>query len=705
MATQPSAASLRTRSWYHAPPRAAFATVLIAACLFAASAADADDVERSLDPRTTHDQDGSNGSPRARRLTNWGAQLPELQDSPINGILETPGEPATWPPPGTAVTIEGELYIISNPDTTDARFESVFFLNSADGTSRVLKFEYPLDALTSGMRIRVSGTLSVTNATVYVQTLLVTQGSIPKDYKDSNGVLQVTSITFIANVCGMPFQDTIDKVQKWWLNDYGGSAVSHNKVTLEDYYGRCSHGRAAFTSAKNIIVGPVDVPCSGVAPRFNLAWDIRTRCGLSEVYGIAQFLEDYATSIGIDYKAYVRRVIMMPWASMCQWAGLGSVGCGTECYTWMNGPYAMSADTVFHELGHNFGLQHATTPGNEYGDCSGPMGACGGVRCLVAPYNYQLGWADAIATLDAGSLLVGSTRTFALPATQATPVNFVTVRATWASPTSDTYFISFRGKVGLDALGLRDEYVGTVSVHKFNGAQGSNSGEKSVLYASLRVGKSFLQPMLPNVKVTFLSMASGGPGGTQLANVAVCRFAVTDVECDDGGRDLGGVGLMPPPSPPLSRPPLSPLPRLPLPPPTPPSPPSPPPPPPSPPPKPNIPTGYTQFNLPPHPPTTRASPPPPPPKEYCPQVTVTCGDGFCDAWGGENCRSCPQDCKYGLLGPKPYCCGDSSTGCGDDRCNRRGLGQGVAPVVCRPRCPWVASPDVWWDYEREDYLI
>jgi hypothetical protein len=38
----------------------------------------------------------------------------------------------------------------------------------------------------------------------------------------------------------------------------------------------------------------------------------------------------------------------------------------------------------------------------EYGDCSGPLGACGGVRCLIAPHNYMLGWADSIAALDAG---------------------------------------------------------------------------------------------------------------------------------------------------------------------------------------------------------------------------------------------------------------------------------------------------------------
>ena len=35
--------------------------------------------------------------------------------------------------------------------------------------------------------------------------------------------------------------------------------------------------------------------------------------------------------------------------------------------------YALRLDTLFHELGHNSGLLHSTTPGNEYGDCSCAM--------------------------------------------------------------------------------------------------------------------------------------------------------------------------------------------------------------------------------------------------------------------------------------------------------------------------------------------
>jgi hypothetical protein len=45
--------------------------------------------------------------------------------------------------------------------------------------------------------------------------------------------------------------------------------------------------------------------------------------------------------------------------------------------------------TPFHELGHNLGLQHASTVGNDYGDGSSTMGGCCGDRCFNAP-NVRL---------------------------------------------------------------------------------------------------------------------------------------------------------------------------------------------------------------------------------------------------------------------------------------------------------------------------
>ena len=45
-----------------------------------------------------------------------------------------------------------------------------------------------------------------------------------------------------------------------------------------------------------------------------------------------------------------RRIILLPSMPACNWAGLGSVGCGTYCVTWVNGYYAQELDVLFHEL-------------------------------------------------------------------------------------------------------------------------------------------------------------------------------------------------------------------------------------------------------------------------------------------------------------------------------------------------------------------
>ena len=67
----------------------------------------------------------------------------------------------------------------------------------------------------------------------------------------------------------------------------------------------------------------------------------------------------------------------------------------------------MQLDVTFHELGHNFGLQHSTTPGNEYGDCSCAMGACASLRCFNAVQSWILGW----STTTPGGVLNSSVLT------------------------------------------------------------------------------------------------------------------------------------------------------------------------------------------------------------------------------------------------------------------------------------------------------
>jgi hypothetical protein len=62
----------------------------------------------------------------------------------------------------------------------------------------------------------------------------------------------------------------------------------------------------------------------------------------------------------------------------------------------------------------------------------------------------------------------------------------------------------------------------------------------------------------------------------------------------------------------------------------------------------------------------------------CQTVAGLCGNGVCDAYAGEDCRSCPVDCRGRQTGPlnKQFCCGDDDGAkpapCASSACNARG---------------------------------
>jgi len=75
--------------------------------------------------------------------------------------------------------------------------------------------------------------------------------------------------------------------------------------------------------------------------------------------------------------------------------------------------------------------------------------------------------------------------------------------------------------------------------------------------------------------------------------------------------------------------------------------------------------------------------------EGCDPNGPSCGNGICEPFDGEDCVSCPADCRGKQDGPsyKKYCCGDGDgykpVGCDDDRCNSYGY---VCIGDCQPDC-------------------
>jgi hypothetical protein len=103
-----------------------------------------------------------------------------------------------------------------------------------------------------------------------------------------------------------------------------------------------------------------------------------------------------AQNAGVDLSGYDNIIMVFPYNGICGWSGLGEL---MGANSWINGAVNFTNHPITHELGHNYGLMHASTEdctgtGNqrvmisstctvsEYGDFYDPMGN-------LAFYNFN----------------------------------------------------------------------------------------------------------------------------------------------------------------------------------------------------------------------------------------------------------------------------------------------------------------------------
>lgn len=631
------------------------------------------------------------------------ASLQEFQGELISIHVHTDD---TFPPPAPVANAPPSIPAFP-PSPPGAATQEDTYLLAVDEDRILLTWPYPFNPpsdLKSGLIVLVVGIFNTNNNSITVYDLQVLQGSDNKEYVPPGTQLRITSITFIVNICGLSAPN-INTIKSLWTNDY---AASNSAKTLQNYHSQCSYNKTTFLPGDNIVVGPITIPCNGTTS-FGAYW-YADRCGNNEIWGWASAAENWvATNMpNLNMSYYKRRIIAMPFMAACGWAGLGSVGCGSTCYTWLQGPYALQLETVFHELGHNLGLQHSSTPGQEYGDCYCAMGGCQGQRCYNAPQQWRLGWSVPYASLNQSTVPVGAWRAYPIPAMQNSPgsgllgntappsdANHLRITPNWQATGSTqlTVYVSFRRRINGD-WGLASDGANMVHIHTYNGDQAFSS-EMPMLRMLLAAGSEYVDASGPSkLKVRFDTILNN------MAVVRVCRFISQPSECDVNGPILNtsvcGDGLCgdgeninncpkdctssprspppPSPSPPnASPPPLPPPPSIKQSPPPPLRSPSPPPltspsPPPrlfSPPParSPSPPPPFFRppplKSPPPVAPSPRPSPPSPkppppfksppapfpPPPDSCGTGKAICGDSFCDPWLGENCFNCPADCK------------------------------------------------------------
>ena len=422
-------------------------------------------------------------------------------------------------------------------------------------------------------------------------------------------------------------------LNKYWYND----PANPRQITLQRSFETCSYNKLLFPPSQNIIVGPVPMPCQGTTVKG--PYNTETQCTDAEIYGEWEVALDWISKnrpdIFKNIRSYKRKILLAAHLVECdkQWSGLGSVGCGSgHCLTWINMPYGgtgsptFDVSTIFHELGHNIGLQHSSrfyTDGQkgEYDDPTDVLGMGGfatGLLCMTAPQAFKAGWANVVpgnGRLNFTEMAPFLSYTYDLPSMGANHTSIVRVVFDRLSMFMErSIVVSYRatvvakdvGAAGYDS-GLNKDFNMKVYVHAYNGTNNARPDPNEVdpmilgvLDVIPRVIRSGRIPMNVGPQFVFDSGMKVPNGrlrvrvistNTSHARVSLCRFADAETACTDGGG--ASLPSLSPPPPPPPQPPKVSL----------------PPPPPPPPPKPLRPKRVSHPPLPPKPLRPKRTPP------------------------------------------------------------------------------------------------
>lgn len=228
---------------------------------------------------------------------------------------------------------------------------------------------------------------------------------------------------------------------------------------------------------------------------------------LSQTCDYQQWESDAKTAAarsGFNLSTYRHFMLVLPEKISCDWGGLGSLGCGSSCTTWIRGydPKLVYSQLIYtHELGHNLGMSHSATDTNndgvvesEYGDSACIMGT-GNFQFyseVNAAHRDQMGW---YASMPNRVKLVTTDGQFTLSALEAGTDNNGLIVLKIPRNSTETYYVSYRKNIG--PFGFGDpSYTDKVSIHR---TVAGNA--RTYFIRMLKAGESFVDTKT-NISVT-----------------------------------------------------------------------------------------------------------------------------------------------------------------------------------------------------------
>lgn len=199
-----------------------------------------------------------------------------------------------------------------------------------------------------------------------------------------------------------------------------------------------------------------------------------------------------AARMGINLSLYQHHMYILPEKVRCGWAGAADLGCeGSNCRSWILAKPELKF-TLAHELGHNLGMDHASTDTNndgtvelEYGDGSCFMGNFfnTGYRLLNAPLRDKL---HLYSDFPNKVQTVTSSDQFTINSLDLDGSNLQILKI-YRKDNKGVYYISYRTQT--EPFGMAPEYAGRVNIHRA-AVEGENDFH-SYFIKALQEGETF----------------------------------------------------------------------------------------------------------------------------------------------------------------------------------------------------------------------
>ena len=321
-----------------------------------------------------------------------------------------------------ATVVEGRLEFLHADDFDRGTCDLLLSVISDDGTHTPLKLATYADILERGMRVRVTGSRLDAGLDLTATRIEILAGPQPEP-DIVPAALRSSRILMIL----IKYSDTVTEP---YTPAQAQGVMFDASTSVSKYYAETSYGNHLLSGV--------------VTPWLTARFARPTTCDYSAMSTEAMYLAGQA---GYTTSQYEKFVYVFPSLPGCGWSGLGG---GSQA--WIN--QSLNLLVVGHELGHTFGLGHASSVDcgaltiggactrSEYGDPAEIMGNQKAAQ-FNAPHKQDLGY------LPAGTVKEHKGGTFAYTIEPLATAGASTYAVKVYASAKRTYWLEYRQPLGV----------------------------------------------------------------------------------------------------------------------------------------------------------------------------------------------------------------------------------------------------------------